>query len=49
MKIAIEPEPGMPNSRVGTRPPPSFALFELSGPTMPRISPLPNLLLSFVV
>ncbi|MEL7133754.1 MAG: tripartite tricarboxylate transporter permease, partial [Pseudomonadota bacterium] len=26
MKIAIEPEPGMPNNSVGTSPPPSFAL-----------------------
>ena len=34
---------------VGTKPPPSLALFELSGPITPRTSPLPKLDLSLVV
>ena len=42
IKTAIEPEPGIPKSKVGTSPPPSLALFELSGPITPRTSPLPN-------
>ena len=42
INIAIEPEPGIPNSSVGTNPPPSFALLELSGPITPRTSPFPK-------
>ena len=49
MKIAMEPEPGMPKSRVGTSPPPSLALLELSGPITPRTSPDPKRDLSPVV
>ena len=41
-KTAIEPEPGMPNISVGRSPPPSFALFALSGAMTPRTSPLPK-------
>ena len=44
-----EPEPGMPNRSVGTSPPPSFALLELSGPMTPRTSPEPKFDLSLVV
>ena len=49
MNTAMEPEPGMPKINVGTSPPPSLALLELSGPIIPRISPLPKPLLSLVV
>ena len=48
-KIAIDPDPGMPKISVGTSPPPSFALFELSGAITPRMSPWPNCDLSFAV
>ena len=47
IKTAIEPDPGMPKRSVGTNPPPSFALLELSGPITPRTSPFPNFDLSF--
>ena len=47
--MAIDPEPGIPKIRVGTRPPPSLALLEDSGPIMPRISPDPNPFLFDVV
>jgi hypothetical protein len=43
------PLPGIPNSKVGIKPPPSFALFAASGPITPLISPFPNLDLSFEV
>ena len=48
-KIAILPEPGMPNSNVGTRAPPSLALLADSGAITPRMSPVPYLSLFFVV
>ena len=49
MNTAMDPDPGIPNSSVGTSPPPSFALFELSGPMTPLTSPFPNCFLSLAV
>lgn len=40
--IAEGTPPGMPNRNVGMRSPASTELLALSGPTMPRGSPLPN-------
>ena len=45
----MEPEPGMPNIKVGRRPPPSLALLALSGAITPRMSPLPKFELSLLV
>ena len=38
----MEADPGTPKAIVGTKAPPSLALFELSDAITPRISPLPN-------
>ena len=43
------PEPGIPKIKVGINAPPSFALLADSGAITPRISPLPNWEVSFVV
>ena len=42
-KIAMDPDPGMPNSMVGRSAPPCMALLALSGAITPRTSPLPKL------
>jgi hypothetical protein len=47
--IAAGTPPGIPKSRVGIRSPASTELLALSGPTMPRGSPLPNFFLSLAV
>ena len=43
------PEPGIPKINVGINAPPSLALLADSGAITPRISPLPNCEVSFVV
>ena len=43
------PEPGIPNSNVGIKAPPSLALFADSGAITPLISPFPMFEVSFDV
>ena len=42
IKIAVVPEPGIPNVSKGIIAPPDAALFADSGPATPAICPVPN-------